>query len=101
MYQKLTIEEKNNFKKEYKKTKKGSSLTKTLNRLVVEGMFLLVSCLIIICATLIYKLDWWYWFAAGLMLFCGTVFLIVQHKIRLKEYNNFLKVGKNKIKSKK
>ena len=96
MYSKLSKEEKKDLRKKYNKTKKGSVLSVRLNRLAGEGLFCIVTFLITVISTLVYHLEWWYWaFAAG-MLLAGFFFLIGQHKIRMKEYNNFCMYIKRK-----
>ncbi len=101
MYKDLTSEEKRKIREGYISTRKGKELTNNLNRLLIEGIICLVSCVVIVVLTLIYDLAWWYWFFAGLTLFCGILFLLGQYFIRMKEYNKFLihdnKKGKNKL----
>ena len=92
MYKDLTKEEKRELRANYEKTKKGSSLTFTLNKLIVEGLFLLICTVVVIGAGLFTnEMAWWMWTLAGLTTFCGLLFLIAQYIIRIKEYNKFLR----------
>jgi hypothetical protein len=102
MYKYLTKEEKAELRNSYLKTKRGSNLSYTLNRLVLEGGFLLICTMVIIGAGLFTnEMEWWMWTLAGLTTFCGIVFLTGQYIIRMKEYNKFLKSdykpGKKKL----
>ena len=90
-YNKLSKEEKKQLRDSYSKTKKGSSLTYTLNKLVVEGLFLLVCTVIILGAGLFTnEMALWMWTLAGLTTFCGILFIVAQYIIRMKEYNKYL-----------
>ena len=91
MYKELSKEAKKNLIKKYEMTKKGKSMSANLNRLVFEGIFCLFAFIVILIAMFVADLAWWYWFFTGLTLICGILFLVGQHLIRMKEYNNFLK----------
>ena len=95
MYQDLTDEEKKSLRFEYVKTQKGYEMIARLNRLVLEGLFCLVTFVVTICAIFILDLASWYWAFVGLTLFCGILFLVGQYKIRMREYNKFY-LGKYK-----
>ena len=92
MYKHLTKEEQKEVRKNYVKTKRGSNLSYTLNKLVIEGLFLLVCTVIIIAAGLFTKeMTWWMWTLSGITTFCGLLFLIGQYILRIMEYNKFIK----------
>ena len=95
MYQDLTDEEKKSLRFEYIKTQKGYEMIARLNRLVLEGLFCLVTFVVTICAIFILDLASWYWAFVGLTLICGILFLSGQYIIRMKEYNKFY-LGKYK-----
>ncbi len=102
MYNKLSKEEKKDIRERFKKTSKGARVLEPLNRLFLEGIFLVV-CAIVICgATIIFKYSWWLYFTAIVILLFGIFFLVGQYIIRMKNYNNYLKyLQKNKSNSKK
>ncbi len=101
MYNNLSKEEKKEVRNNYKKTKKGESLSATLNRLVIEGLFLLVCFVVIVGAILIYDLAWWYWCFAVMTIIAGPVFLIAQYRIRMNEYNKYIQANnKYRVKAK-
>ena len=79
MYHILTKEEKRSLKEKYRNSKRGAVMLPRLNRLIVEGIFLII-------------------FPIALIL-VGLVFLIGQYIIRTNEYNNVLKL-QNELKKK-
>ena len=89
MYKELSKEEKKALVEKFIKNKRGKNLYDTLNRLFFEGSFCLLSFVVILIAIFVTDLEWWYWFFVGLTLFCGVLFLVGQHIIRMKEYNRF------------
>ncbi len=101
MYNELTKEAKKELKNKYENTKKGKTLTDTLNRLFFEGLFLVVCFIVIVAAIFIADLSGWYWVIAILTIIFGVIFLVGQHIIRIKEYNRFFsqmtKTEKNKL----
>lgn len=99
MYNNLSKEEKKEVRTNYAKTKKGESLSATLNRLVIEGLFLIVCFVVIVAAIFIYDLAWWYWCFAIMTIICAPIFLIAQYRIRISEYNKFI-AANNKYKTK-
>ncbi len=102
MYKELSKEEQKVIREKYKVTKKGEELIPRLNRLMIEGIFLIVCCFVIVGAILIFKLPWWYWCVAILTVICGPVFLVGQHMIRVGEYDKFItSLPKTSSKSKK
>lgn len=101
MYKNLSKEDKKEVRENYKKTKKGEKLSHTLNRLVIESFFLLLCFCVVIGAIFIYKLAWWYWCFAIMILIASLVFFIAQYRIRIGEYNKFVKANnKYRVKSK-
>lgn len=101
MYSNLSKEDKKKVRESYKKTKKGEKLSQTLNRLVIEGLFLLVCFCVIVGAIFIYDLAWWYWCFAIMTILAGFVFLIAQNRIRMSEYNKYVQANnKYRVKSK-
>lgn len=105
MYSKLSYEEKKKVRTNYSSTKKGRELSANLDRLLVEGVISIISCVVIVTCIFVYHLAWWYWCFAALTLLCGVIFLIGERFIRLREYNKFLvhdnKTKKNKLTKKK
>ena len=100
MYQILTKDEKRSIKEKYRNTKRGAMMLPRLNRLIVEGLFLLVFPVALIIVGLVTKeMYWWMWTLAIVCLLVGLVFLLGQYIIRINEYNNFLK-NQNELKKK-
>ncbi len=101
MYKKLSKEGKKTLIEWYSNTKKGLSLNKTLNRLLFEGIFLIIATIVIVIAVPIADLPLWYLGVGGISLVFGLLFLIGQHMIRIKEYNKYFehltKNEKNKL----
>ena len=100
MYHILTKEEKRSLKEKYRNSKRGAVMLPRLNRLIVEGIFLVIFPIALILVGLFTKeLYWWIWTLAIVCLFVGLVFLIGQYIIRTNEYNNVLKM-QNELKKK-
>ena len=100
-YKELDKNEKKELVLKYFNTPKGRKLLPILNRLVIEGIFLLLSAIVILVCSFIYDLAWWYYTAMVACVIAGVVFLIVQYNIRMKEYNKTLNdknITKNKRK---
>ena len=101
MYNELSKEAKKQLINKYVGTKKGKALSDTLNRLLLEGLVLIVCFVIVLVAIFVADLASWYWIVAILSLIFGLVFLIGQHLLRMKEYNKFFnqlnKTEKNKL----
>lgn len=98
MYKSLSKEEKKNVREEYIRTKRGKDLSERLNRLVLEGSFLILCFVVITTCIFIFDLAWWYWCVAVMCIICAPVLLIGQHNIRIGEYNKFILVN-NKLKT--
>ena len=98
-YKDLDKKEKKELVLKYFNTPKGRKLLPILNRLVIEGIFLLICAVVILICIFIYKLAWWYYTALIACIIAGIVFLIVQYNIRMKEYNKALN-DKNIVKNK-
>ncbi len=96
-YKKLSRKEKFEVAKKYMKTKKGFTLGATLNRLIIWGLLAFAcsgSFIFIIFTTDPSKiLKICLWILAGFMFVVGLIYLIWQHKIRMKEYNNYLEAS--------
>ncbi len=100
MYHILTKDEKKGIREKYRASKRGQGMLPRLNRLIIEGLFLILFSIAMIVAGFVTKeLYWWMWTLAGICLFVGLVFLIGQYIIRSNEYNNFLKM-QNELKKK-
>ena len=101
MYNELSKEAKKQLRIKYEGTKKGKNLTSTLNRLLIEGLFLIVCFIIIVIAIMIADLSGWYWVVAILSLVFGVIFFVGQYILRMKEYSKFFnqlnKTEKNKL----
>ncbi len=101
MYKELSKESKKQVRTKYEKTKKGKGLSATLNRLFIEGAFLIICFFVIVVAIFVADLSWGYWTVAGLTIIFGVIFLVGQHTIRIKEYNKFFsqlsKTEKNQL----
>ena len=100
-YKDLTKDEKKELQLKYYNTPKGRKLLPILNRLCIEGIFLLICAPIILVCIFIYHLAWWYYTAMAACVIAGIIFLLVQNHIRMKEYNKALNdknLGKNKKK---
>ncbi len=91
MYHILTKDQKKDLKDKYRISKRGQSMLPRLNRLVLEGLFLIIFPIVVIVVGFVTdEMYWWMWTLALGCLFVGLVFLIGQHIIRTNEYNNFL-----------
>jgi len=91
MYHILTKGQKKDLKDKYRISKRGQSMLPRLNRLVLEGLFLIIFPIVVIVVGFVTdEMYWWMWTLALGCLFVGLVFLIGQHIIRTNEYNNFL-----------
>jgi len=100
MYHILTKEEKRSLKEKYRNSKRGAVMLPRLNRLIVEGIFLVIFPIALILVGLFTnELYWWMWTLAIVCLLVGLVFLIGQYIIRTNEYNNVLKL-QNELKKK-
>jgi len=100
MYHILTKEEKRSLKEKYRNSKRGAVMLPRLNRLIVEGIFLIIFPVALILVGLFTnELYWWMWTLAIVCLLVGLVFLIGQYIIRTNEYNNVLKL-QNELKKK-
>jgi len=100
MYHILTKEEKRSLKEKYRNSKRGAVMLPRLNRLIVEGIFLIIFPIALILVGLFTnELYWWMWTLAIVCLLVGLVFLIGQYIIRTNEYNNVLKL-QNELKKK-
>ena len=100
MYQILIKEEKKNIRERYRNTKRGQKMLPRLNRLIIEGLFLILFPIALVIAGLVTKeMHWWIWTLAIICLIMGLVFLIGQYIIRTNEYNNYLKI-QNELKKK-
>ena len=101
MFKDLSKEAKKELINKYNNTKKGKNLSNTLNRLFFEGIFLFFCFIVILIAVIVIKLSKWYLVVGILSMVFGCIFLVGQHIIRIKEYNNFLnqlnKIEKNKL----
>ena len=100
MYQILTKDEKRSTREKYRNTKRGAMMLPRLNRLVVEGLFLIVFTIALLIVGFVTKeMYWWMWTLAIVCLLVGLVFIIGQYIIRTNEYNNYLK-NQNELKKK-
>ena len=100
MYQILTKDEKKSCRDKYRVSKRGAKMLPRLNRLIYEGLFLIIFPIILIIASLIInEKSWWMWTLAGACFLAGITFLIGQYLVRITEYNNFLKY-QNELKKK-
>ncbi len=90
IYKELSKKEKKDLQLKYYNTPRGRKLLPILNRLVIEGIFLLICVPIILACIFIFDLAWWYWMVLVTCVVAGVVFLIVQNNIRLKEFNKTL-----------
>ena len=101
MYKELAKSEKKELRKKYENSKRSKDLVKTLNRLFIEGVFLIICFFVIVGAIYIVDMSKWYWVIAVITLVFGLVFLIGQFIIRRQEYNKFFgqlsKTEKNKL----
>ena len=101
MYKELAKSGKKELRKKYETSKRGKELVKILNRLFLEGVFLIICFVVIVGAIYIVDLSKWYWIIAVITLVFGLVFLIGQFIIRRQEYDKFLgqltKTEKNKL----
>ena len=93
-YKNLTRLQKREVAKKYLKTKKGYTLGSTLDRLVIWGLLSLacaVSFAFVALTTdpsLVLKIC--LWILCAFMAVLGVVYLVRQHRIRMREYNRFL-----------
>ena len=100
MYHVLTKDEKKRIKEKYRASKRGEGMLPRLNRLIIEGLFLIFFAVAMICAGFITKeLHWWMWTLAAICLIVAILFLVGQYIIRTNEYNNYLKI-QNELKKK-
>ncbi|MGN1372314.1 MAG: hypothetical protein ACI4XM_08595 [Candidatus Coprovivens sp.] len=101
MYCDLSKEAKKQLRLKYEKTKRGKDLSNTLNRLLIEGIILIVCFVVMSFAIVTTDLSGWYWLIAILTIVFAVIFLVGQYIIRKKEYNNFFnqlsKTEKNKL----
>ena len=101
MFKELDNKSKMEVMKKYSNTNKGKGLSMTLDRLFIESLVLFISTILIIIAVIISDFPLWTLGIAGITLIFGLIFFFAQHKIRIKEYNNFLnhmnKSEKNKL----
>ncbi len=100
-YKDLDKKEKKELVLKYFNTPKGRKLLPILNRLVIEGIVLLISAVVILVYGFTTHLAWWYYTAMVTCVIAGVIFLIVQYNIRMKEYNKTLNdkdIKKNKRK---
>ena len=93
-YKELTNLQKREVARKYMKTKKGYTLGATLNRLVFWGVLAFVCsfsfALIALTTDPSKGLKICLWILCVFMAVVGLVYLIWQHKIRMREYNRFL-----------
>jgi len=100
MYHILTKEEKKSLKEKYRISKRGASMLPRLNRLVFEGLFLIIFPIALLIVGFVTKeMYWWMWTLTIVCFLAGFVFLIGQFVIRNNEYNNFMKY-QNELKKK-
>ena len=101
MYKELANDSKKELRKKYENSKRGNELTKTLNRLFIEGVFLIICFFVIVGAIYIADLSKWYWVIAVITILFGIIFIVGQSIIRRQEYNKFFrqltKTEKNKL----
>ncbi len=101
MFKTLDNKSKIEVMKKYAKTNKGKGLASTLDRLLIESIFLFVSTIVIIVAVFVADLPNWCLGVAGITFIFALIFFIGQLNIRTKEYNRFLehlsKSEKNKL----
>ena len=101
MYCDLSKEAKKQLRLKYEKTKRGKDLSNTLNRLLIEGIILIVCFVVMSFAIVTTDLSGWYWLIAILTIVFAVIFLVGQYIIRKKEYNHFFnqlsKTEKNKL----
>jgi ABC-type transport system involved in Fe-S cluster assembly fused permease/ATPase subunit len=89
-YKELSKKEKINLQMKYYNTPRGRKLLPILNRLVIEGVFLLICVPVILVCIFLFKLAWWYYLVLVTCIVAGITFLVVQNNIRMKEYNKTL-----------
>ena len=100
MYHVLTKEEKKSLKERYRGSKRGQGMFPRLNRLVLEGLFLIIFPIaLVVVGFVTNEIYWWIWTLSIICLIIGIVFLVGQYIIRVNEYNNFLKL-QNELKKK-
>ena len=89
-YKELSKKEKQDLQMKYYNTPRGRKLLPILNRLVIEGVFLLLCVPVILVCIFMFKLAWWYWMVLVTCIVASVAFLVVQNNIRMKEYNKTL-----------
>ena len=100
MYSILTKEQKKELKAKYRNSKRGAQMLPRLNRLVFEGLFLIIFPVILIIVGIFTKeMYWWMWTLLVACIIAALVFLLGQLIIRNNEYENFLKY-QNELKKK-
>ncbi len=100
MYHILTKDEKKKLKEKYRISKRGAEMLPRLNRLIIEGLFLIVFPIALLIVGFVTKeMYWWMWTLAVVCFVSAIVFLVGQFIIRNNEYNNFLKY-QNELKKK-
>ena len=100
MYHILTKDEKKKLKEKYRISKRGAMMLPRLNRLIVEGLFLVVFPIALLIVGFVTKeMYWWMWTLAIVCILVALVFLIGQYIIRINEYNNYLR-NQNELKKK-
>ena len=102
MYKDLSKEEKKKVANKYISTKRGKDLSKTLDRLVLEGFFLIFCFVAIVGALLFTNISgWYYWAVAIITIIFAAIFLIGQYIIRSKEHRTYFeqlsKTEKNRL----
>ena len=77
MYHVLTKEEKKSLKERYRGSKRGQSMFPRLNRLVLEGLFLIIFPIaLVIVGFVTNEIYWWIWTLSIICLIIGIVFLV-------------------------
>ena len=99
IYKTLDKKEKKELVLKYFNTPRGRKLLPILNRLVIESILLVICAIVILVYSFIKDLKWWYYVAMVACVIAAVVFMIVQYRIRMKEYNNALSI-KNTAKNK-
>ena len=102
MYKDLSKEEKKRVAIKYVATKRGKDLSKTLDRLVLEGLFLVFCFAAIVGALLFTNVSgWFYWVVAIITIIFAVIFLVGQFIIRRKEHRTYFeqlsKTEKNRL----
>ena len=90
-YKALSKEEKKEMVKSYNTSVKGKAMSFRLLKLIIEGSLLYgIAAIIIISSLFTKEFEAWMGWLTALCILAGTIFLLGQHMIRMKEYDEYL-----------